>query len=350
MIGRLPECAVVLNDPNVSRRHAEVRRAGDDVVRRRPRSTNGTGQRRPGSEQVPGRAGTRSRVGHHTLRLRDVRDAGPAAFSPVSLHKSTTILRPLQSSSSLLVLALLPAGRPGRLGGGGPATPRESRRARRRPDTALRADRRGRSGATVPSAGDRPRGRPGQVYDLADEITVGRRRLRCADDRRRLHLQPPRPALPRERPLWVEDLGSTNGTWVNSEKIAGPPASARAICSRWAGPCSRWPVIDRSCARDRPPTSAGSGRSTRTCALETPNLFAVADGMGGHAGGEVAARLAVDTLLDVVRASRRSTAFSGVLRGQHRRLAAEPGAERASAGMGTTTHGPGPGGRTEAGT
>lgn len=42
VIGRLPECAVVLGDPNVSRRHAEVRRAGEDVVVTDLGSTNGT--------------------------------------------------------------------------------------------------------------------------------------------------------------------------------------------------------------------------------------------------------------------------------------------------------------------
>jgi len=42
VIGRLPECTVVLNDQNVSRRHAEIRRSGSDVVVADLRSTNGT--------------------------------------------------------------------------------------------------------------------------------------------------------------------------------------------------------------------------------------------------------------------------------------------------------------------
>jgi len=41
-IGRLPECAIVLDDPNVSRRHAQVRREGDAIVVVDLGSTNGT--------------------------------------------------------------------------------------------------------------------------------------------------------------------------------------------------------------------------------------------------------------------------------------------------------------------
>ncbi len=41
-IGRMPECDVSLSDPNVSRRHAEVRRQGAGFVVRDLGSTNGT--------------------------------------------------------------------------------------------------------------------------------------------------------------------------------------------------------------------------------------------------------------------------------------------------------------------
>jgi hypothetical protein len=42
VIGRLPECGVVLPDSNVSRRHAQLRRVGDTVVLTDLGSTNGT--------------------------------------------------------------------------------------------------------------------------------------------------------------------------------------------------------------------------------------------------------------------------------------------------------------------
>ena len=42
VLGRLPECDVVINDPNVSRRHAEFRRTTDGVVVTDLGSTNGT--------------------------------------------------------------------------------------------------------------------------------------------------------------------------------------------------------------------------------------------------------------------------------------------------------------------
>jgi Protein of unknown function (DUF3662)/Inner membrane component of T3SS, cytoplasmic domain len=42
VIGRMPECTVVLSDANVSRRHVEIRRRGSDVVVVDLQSTNGT--------------------------------------------------------------------------------------------------------------------------------------------------------------------------------------------------------------------------------------------------------------------------------------------------------------------
>jgi len=67
----------------------------------------------------------------------------------------------------------------------------------------------------------------GQIYDLSDEITVGRASgcgVHVEDAyTSNLHAR----VYKREGTVWVEDLGSTNGTWVNAEKINGPTRLGR---------------------------------------------------------------------------------------------------------------------------
>lgn len=62
----------------------------------------------------------------------------------------------------------------------------------------------------------------GRVYDLPEEVTVGRAPGCgvCVDDAftSSIHARVYR----RDGTLWVEDLGSTNGTWLNGERIASP--------------------------------------------------------------------------------------------------------------------------------
>ncbi|HTZ10260.1 MAG TPA: FHA domain-containing protein [Acidimicrobiales bacterium] len=79
-------------------------------------------------------------------------------------------------------------------------------------------DRRPRSGRLQLKVLE-PADRRGQIFDLADEVTMGRAAgcgVRVDDSytssiHARLYRQ--------NGSLWVEDLGSTNGTWVNAERI-----------------------------------------------------------------------------------------------------------------------------------
>ncbi|MDA8268857.1 MAG: FHA domain-containing protein [Actinomycetota bacterium] len=62
----------------------------------------------------------------------------------------------------------------------------------------------------------------GQAFDLPDEVTVGRAPgcgVRVDDSfTSSLHARLYR----RDGALWIEDLGSTNGTWVNAQRVVTP--------------------------------------------------------------------------------------------------------------------------------
>ncbi|HUC37159.1 MAG TPA: FHA domain-containing protein [Acidimicrobiales bacterium] len=62
----------------------------------------------------------------------------------------------------------------------------------------------------------------GRTYELADELTLGRAAgcgVRVEDAyTSSIHARLYR----RDGTLWVEDLGSTNGTWVNAQRIGSP--------------------------------------------------------------------------------------------------------------------------------
>jgi hypothetical protein len=67
-----------------------------------------------------------------------------------------------------------------------------------------------------------PEGERGRVYELPEEVTVGRAPgcgVRVDDAyTSSIHARVYR----RDGTLWVEDLGSTNGTWLNGERLASP--------------------------------------------------------------------------------------------------------------------------------
>jgi len=72
-----------------------------------------------------------------------------------------------------------------------------------------------------------PEAQKGESFDLADEITIGRAPgcgVRVEDAfTSNIHAR----LFRRDGSLWLEDLGSTNGTWVNGSRVADPMRLSR---------------------------------------------------------------------------------------------------------------------------
>jgi hypothetical protein len=94
----------------------------------------------------------------------------------------------------------------------------------------------------------------------------------------------------------------------------------------------------------RPPTSAGSAPSTRICRSRLPISSPWPTAWVGHVGGEVAARVAVETLEQAFTREPTDDGLREAFSEANRRLAGEPGPTR-PAGHGHHAHGRGAGGR-----
>ena len=308
-----PESTIVLADPNVSRSHAEIRPQGDGFVVVDLGSTNGiAGQRRPRHE--PGAARRRrGLVRQHPHALRGVLTGpppGPTDDRRLDCHVRAAAHHP----------QALPAGccstssSSGCCGRCGPrSTPPEGRRgAAAQAASASQAPPRHAAAASAAPLAAAPSSSPppskGRTFPLGRGAHRRPGRGLPGHPRRHLRVAAPRPRLRRGTgSCFVEDLGSTNGTYLNRRKVHGPDGhAAGATGSRSATPC--WSCVMTALRvgrghRRRPGPDHQRGHAVL---VADADLFAVADGMGGHRGGEVASALAVETLQ--ARTGRRRVA------------------------------------------
>ena len=119
--------------------------------------------------------------------------------------------------------------------------------------------------------------------------------------------------------LWVEDIGSTNGTFVNGARVTTP----RRLSQGRRRPRRPDRLQGGGLMLGRSAVVSDTGRRRRRNEDQyvcEPPLFAVADGMGGAQAGEVASGLAAA----VLERGRQATE-----RGEERVGVADPGGEPA---------------------
>ena len=79
--------------------------------------------------------------------------------------------------------------------------------------------------------------------------------------------------------------------------------------------------------------------TSETAVGKLPNLFIVADGMGGHKAGEYASQFTVDTMVDIIRNTEKEEPVAAIKQAvteANRLLIKEAEADESKAGMGTT--------------
>lgn len=116
------------------------------------------------------------------------------------------------------------------------------------------------------------------------------------------------------------------GQWRLAAKATSPQVAARA-----AGPL-RIESLSRQGGR-------GSENQDAYLVLAEARLFAVADGMGGHAGGRIASRLAIDTLYQAMTAVGTAVSVAAIehaIERGHQRIRHAAVSDARLGGMGST--------------
>ena len=219
-LGRSREADIVLDDANVSRKHAEVRPSGGSWIVRDLGSTNGVkvnGRRVDPPRPQSLKPRRRDRAGHLARDLR----AGVEPHRARSRRRRAEVRLPRRP---VPVPAL-----DGALGAQGPAPQRRRRRRPGAPDyadatglhaagAAARAPAARRSCASAPAPGCAPA--PPTTCPTARCSAAATRPTSCSRTR-----SPPRSharLVPHGDVIVLEDLGSTNGTYLNDEPLRGP--------------------------------------------------------------------------------------------------------------------------------